>query len=57
MQDKAGAAVGVTADHGMNSKADADGAANVIYLEEVCNRTYLHTYTHTHSNCIGSSVA
>lgn len=28
-----GAVVGLTADHGMNAKQDADGAPNVIYLE------------------------
>ena len=33
-----GAQIGVTADHGMNAKQKADGAPNVIYLEQVLER-------------------
>lgn len=35
-----GATVAVTADHGMNDKADADGVANVIYLEDELNSRF-----------------
>jgi phosphonoacetate hydrolase len=35
-----GATVAVTADHGMNDKANADGAANVIYLEDELNARF-----------------
>jgi phosphonoacetate hydrolase len=33
--DRAGAVVALTADHGMNAKHDADGAPDVIYLQDV----------------------
>ncbi len=35
-----GCVVGVTADHGMNDKALADGAPHVIFLEDVLNRQF-----------------
>jgi phosphonoacetate hydrolase len=35
-----GATVAVTADHGMNDKAAADGSANVIYLEDELNSRF-----------------
>jgi phosphonoacetate hydrolase len=35
-----GATVAVTADHGMNDKAAADGTANVIYLEDELNSRF-----------------
>ena len=35
-----GAVVGITADHGMNSKQKPDGAPNVIYLESVLNQEF-----------------
>jgi len=35
-----GAAVAVTADHGMNDKSAADGTANVIYLEDELNARF-----------------
>jgi phosphonoacetate hydrolase len=36
----AGAIVGVVADHGMNDKSRADGAPNVVFLEEELNRRF-----------------
>ncbi len=36
----AGCVVGLTADHGMNSKQKADGTPNVIFLEEVLSEQY-----------------
>jgi phosphonoacetate hydrolase len=36
----AGATVAVTADHGMNAKTDADGAPDVIYLQDVLDRAF-----------------
>jgi phosphonoacetate hydrolase len=36
----AGAIVGVVADHGMNDKSRADGAPNVVLLEEELNRRF-----------------
>eukprot|EP01136_Pigoraptor_vietnamica_P034470 Opistho-1_new@98479 len=47
MLEREGAVVGFTADHGMNSKADAQGRPNAVYLETVlaekglANRTIL----------------
>src|SRR5215469_4630925 len=35
-----GCVVGVTADHGMNDKALADGSPHVIFLEDVLNRQF-----------------
>ena len=35
-----GATVAVTADHGMNDKAAADGTANVVYLEDELNSRF-----------------
>lgn len=35
-----GAVVGVTADHGMNSKTKADGSPNVLYLESLLNEKF-----------------
>jgi phosphonoacetate hydrolase len=35
-----GAAVGVTADHGMNPKQKPDGSPNVIYLESILNEAF-----------------
>jgi phosphonoacetate hydrolase len=35
-----GAAVAVTADHGMNDKAASDGTANVVYLEDELNARF-----------------
>jgi phosphonoacetate hydrolase len=35
-----GCVVGVTADHGMNDKARADGSPQVIFLEDVLNREF-----------------
>jgi len=35
-----GAAVGVTADHGMNDKAAPDGTPNIIFLEDHLNRQF-----------------
>jgi phosphonoacetate hydrolase len=35
-----GCVVGITADHGMNDKALADGSPNVIFLEDVLNRRF-----------------
>ena len=35
-----GCVVGVTADHGMNDKALADGSPHVIFLEDVLNREF-----------------
>jgi phosphonoacetate hydrolase len=35
-----GAVVGLVADHGMNDKAQADGAPNVIFLEDVLNERF-----------------
>jgi phosphonoacetate hydrolase len=35
-----GATVGITADHGMNDKSDAAGAANVVYLEDALNARF-----------------
>ena len=36
----AGAIVGVVADHGMNDKSRADGAPNVVFLQEELNRRF-----------------
>jgi phosphonoacetate hydrolase len=35
-----GAVVGVTADHGMNDKAAADGSPNIVFLEDVLNAKF-----------------
>jgi phosphonoacetate hydrolase len=35
-----GCVVGVTADHGMNDKAQPDGSAHVVFLEDVLNRRF-----------------
>ena len=35
-----GAIVGITADHGMNAKANLDGSPNVVYLESLLNEKY-----------------
>ena len=35
-----GAVIGITADHGMNSKQKADGSPNVIYLESELTKKY-----------------
>src|SRR5690606_32423069 len=35
-----GAVVGVTADHGMNSKTKADGSPHVLYLESLLNEKF-----------------
>jgi phosphonoacetate hydrolase len=36
--DRAGAVLGITADHGMNAKARADGTPNVIYLRPLLDQ-------------------
>lgn len=35
-----GAVVGVTGDHGMNDKSNADGSPNVVWLEDVLNQRF-----------------
>jgi phosphonoacetate hydrolase len=35
--DALGAAIALTADHGMNAKTLADGSPNVIYLQDLCD--------------------
>ncbi|MDB6039490.1 MAG: phnA, partial [Verrucomicrobiales bacterium] len=35
-----GAVIGITADHGMNAKCNADGSPKVIYLETLLRETY-----------------
>ncbi|MDG2381321.1 MAG: phosphonoacetate hydrolase [Pirellulaceae bacterium] len=35
-----GAVIGITADHGMNAKNDADGRPNVIYLESLLTKQF-----------------
>ena len=37
---EAGAIIGITADHGMNPKQNADGSPHVIYLESVLNQEF-----------------
>jgi phosphonoacetate hydrolase len=38
--DALGATLVITADHGMNAKSDANGAPNVIYLQDVLDESY-----------------
>jgi phosphonoacetate hydrolase len=37
---KLGATIGITADHGMNAKQNADGSPNVIYLESILRERF-----------------
>jgi phosphonoacetate hydrolase len=37
---RAGAVIGITADHGMNAKQKADGSPNVIYLESALTKRF-----------------
>lgn len=38
--DALGAMLVITADHGMNAKSDANGAPNVVYLQDVLDESY-----------------
>ncbi len=38
--ERAGAVIGITADHGMNAKQKADGSPNVIYLESELDEAF-----------------